>query len=58
MWKQVRGQGLSYSYKIFASPNEGLIFLTFFGATNLVGAYKETKKIIVSCFFELSLEFN
>ncbi|KAF7998270.1 hypothetical protein HCN44_009668 [Aphidius gifuensis] len=56
MWKQVRGQGLSYSYKIFASPNEGLIYLTFFGATNIVGAYKETKKIIDSHLKEKNWE--
>lgn len=56
MWKQVRGQGLSYSYKIFVCPNEGLIYLTFFGATNLVGAYKETKKIIESYLKEKNWE--
>ncbi|XP_011314165.1 uncharacterized protein C05D11.1 [Fopius arisanus] len=48
MWKQVRGQGLAYSFNICARPNEGLMYLTFYASANIVGAYKETKAIIES----------
>lgn len=48
MWKQVRGQGLVYSYFINPKPNEGLIYLTLYLSNNLVTAYKETKNIFVS----------
>lgn len=47
MWRLIRGQGLSYGYSIFPKPNEGLLYLTLFKATNAVAAYKETKSIVV-----------
>ena len=47
MWRQIRGQGFAYSYDIYTKPNEGLLYLMFYKATNVVAAYKETKTIIV-----------
>ncbi|XP_012262723.1 uncharacterized protein C05D11.1-like [Athalia rosae] len=46
MWRQIRGQGLSYGYNIFPRPNEGLLYLTFYRATNIVAAYKEARAIV------------
>lgn len=46
MWKQIRGLGLSYGYAIYPVVNEGLLYLSFYRSTNLVGAYKEAKNII------------
>lgn len=48
MWRQIRGQGLAYSYFINPKPSEGLIYLTFYRSNNVVAAYKETKNIVVS----------
>ncbi|XP_012281093.1 uncharacterized protein C05D11.1-like [Orussus abietinus] len=48
MWRQIRGKGLVYSYDVFTRPNEGLSYLSFYRATNVVGAYKEAKSIIES----------
>ncbi|XP_015601715.1 uncharacterized protein C05D11.1 [Cephus cinctus] len=46
MWRQVRGQGLAYSYSIFPKPHDGLLYLTFYRAANVVAAYRESKSII------------
>ncbi|XP_014204980.1 uncharacterized protein C05D11.1 [Copidosoma floridanum] len=46
MWVKVRGLGLAYGYTIFPRPNEGLLYLQFYRATNPVDSYKETKAII------------
>ncbi|KAK0087176.1 hypothetical protein PV325_001628 [Microctonus aethiopoides] len=46
MWRQVRGQGLAYGCNIFTKPNEGLLYLTFYGSTSVIGAYKETRNIV------------
>lgn len=46
MWKQVRGKGFAYGYTMIVKVNEGLLYLMFIRATNIVGAYKETKEII------------
>ena len=48
MWKKIRGQGLSYGYNMYPSPSEGLLYLSLYRATNIVGAYKEARSIIVS----------
>jgi Zn-dependent M16 (insulinase) family peptidase len=48
MWRQVRGLGLSYGYSIIPRPQEGLLYLSFYRATNCVLAYKEAKNIVVS----------
>lgn len=46
MWKQIRGKGFSYGYTMMSKVNEGLFYLVFSKATNVVGAYKETKNIL------------
>lgn len=46
MWKQIRGKGYAYGYTMMNKVNEGLLYLVFTKATNVVGAYKETKDII------------
>ncbi|XP_057672406.1 uncharacterized protein C05D11.1-like isoform X1 [Diorhabda carinulata] len=46
LWKQIRGKGFAYSYSILCVTCEGLIYLSFDRATNVVGAYKETKAIV------------
>lgn len=48
LWRQIRGQGLAYGYAIIPQPNEGLLYLTLYRATNVVAAYKETKAIAES----------
>nr|CAD7597482.1 unnamed protein product [Timema genevievae] len=46
MWRQIRGQGLSYGYSIVPRPNEGLLYLALYRSTNCVGAYKEARNIL------------
>ncbi|XP_046995924.1 uncharacterized protein C05D11.1-like isoform X1 [Schistocerca americana] len=48
MWRQIRGQGLAYSYSIIPRPHEGLLHLTLYRATNCIAAYKEAKSIVDS----------
>lgn len=48
MWRLIRGQGFAYSYNMIPRPNEGLLYLTFYKATNVIGAYNKTKVILVS----------
>lgn len=46
MWRQIRGKGYAYGYTLINKINEGLLYLVFSKATNVVGAFKETKDII------------
>lgn len=46
MWKHIRGKGYSYHYTIAAKVNEGMLYLVFGRATNVVGAYKEARDIV------------
>ncbi|KAG8228414.1 hypothetical protein J437_LFUL003887 [Ladona fulva] len=46
MWRQIRGLGLAYSYSIGPRPNEGLLYLTLYRATNVIAAYREAKAIV------------
>lgn len=46
MWKQIRGKGYSYNYRMLLKVQEGLLYLVYGRATNVVGAYKETKELI------------
>lgn len=48
LWRQIRGQGFAYGYNIIPRPNEGLLCLTLYRATNVVAAFKEAKNTIVS----------
>lgn len=51
MWKQIRGKGLSYGFGIYLRPNEGLLTLFLYKATNPVMAYEEARNIVVSLFY-------
>lgn len=46
LWRQIRGQGFAYGYSILPRPNEGLLYLSLYRATNVFAAYKETKTIV------------
>ncbi|CAD7087874.1 unnamed protein product [Hermetia illucens] len=46
LWRQIRGQGFAYGYNIIPRPNEGLLCLTLYRATNVVAAFKEAKNTI------------
>lgn len=46
MWKQARGKGYTYGYNICLKANEGLLYLIFSKATNVLGAFKEAKDIV------------
>ncbi|KAJ8023724.1 hypothetical protein HOLleu_36243 [Holothuria leucospilota] len=46
MWKQIRGMGLAYHYRMHVKPEEGLLYLQLFKCTHVVSAYKETKAIV------------
>lgn len=46
MWKQIRGKGLSYGYRITLKVNEGLLYLGFYRSTDVVGAYRESRDIV------------
>eukprot|EP00761_Pharyngomonas_kirbyi_P012880 gb/GECH01012907.1/.p1 GENE.gb/GECH01012907.1/~~gb/GECH01012907.1/.p1 ORF type:complete len:1026 (+),score=213.10 gb/GECH01012907.1/:1-3078(+) len=46
MWRQIRGQGLSYAYGIHTAPEEGLTYFTLFKSGNLPKAYAETQSIL------------
>uniref|UniRef100_A0A182NNB5 Uncharacterized protein n=1 Tax=Anopheles dirus TaxID=7168 RepID=A0A182NNB5_9DIPT len=46
LWRQIRGQGFAYGYNIVPRPNEGLLYLTLYRASNVVAAYKEAVAIM------------
>ena len=46
MWRNIRGPGYSYGYSIAPRVNENLICFSLYRASNLVAAYRETKKIV------------
>lgn len=46
LWRHIRGKGFAYCYSILLQVNEGLLYLGFLHATNVVGAYKETVEIV------------
>lgn len=46
MWKQIRGKGYSYGYRIAVKVSEGLLYLIFAKATNVLSAYQEAKEIV------------
>lgn len=47
-WKQIRGQGLAYSYNMYINLHEQLLYFTLYKATNLTAAFKQFKLITVS----------
>jgi len=48
MWRQIRGNGLAYSYDIYVSYDTGLIYFVLSKSTHLIKAYKEALNIIDS----------
>jgi len=45
-WRRIRGKGLSYSYAMRHSPEEGLFTFVLFKSTNLLSAFQEAHSII------------
>ena len=48
MWKQIRGLGLAYHYRMYCRPEEGLLYFQLFKCTHVVNAYKQAIEIVVS----------
>lgn len=48
MWRSLRGAGLSYDYNVFNATESGLLYFCLSKCTNLVEAYKEGKKLLLS----------
>ena len=46
MWKEIRGKGLAYSYRITLNANEGMLSLYLTRAAQLAGAYEEAQNIL------------
>ncbi|RZF32151.1 hypothetical protein LSTR_LSTR004014 [Laodelphax striatellus] len=46
LWRKLRGQGLTYSYNMLPRPNEGLLYLTFYRATDVIRSYKEAAIVL------------
>ncbi|XP_044726839.1 uncharacterized protein C05D11.1-like [Chrysoperla carnea] len=46
MWRQLRGAGLTYHYRIQPVPNEALLYFVLSRATNVTEAFKVAKKIM------------
>ena len=47
MWCQIRGQGLSYNYRIACKPDSGQLYFQLFKSAQLVQAYKVAMEIMV-----------
>lgn len=48
MWKNIRGKGFAYGYSLVPKAHEGLLTMQLYKATNVVGAYRETRQIVES----------
>lgn len=48
MWRRIRGPGYTYDCILEVLPNEGKIWLFLYRATDVVSAFKEFVKIVVS----------
>eukprot|EP00092_Neocalanus_flemingeri_P035801 GFUD01038981.1.p1 GENE.GFUD01038981.1~~GFUD01038981.1.p1 ORF type:complete len:1002 (+),score=290.69 GFUD01038981.1:52-3057(+) len=48
LWRSIRGGGLAYGYSMWSSTDTGQLFLTLYRSTNLVKAYEEAKKVVMS----------
>lgn len=46
-WKQIRGAGLSYSYGLNVSTDDGLVSFTLSRSTNLAAAYAAAREIVL-----------
>ena len=47
MWRQIRGMGLSYNYRMNCWPDEGQLYFQLAKSSQLVQAYKVAKEIMV-----------
>ncbi len=47
MWREIRGQGLSYGYYLRPSLDEGLMYFGLREASNVVKAYEVTQAMVV-----------
>jgi len=47
LWRQIRGAGLSYNYRIQLSPLTGKIIFALFKSTHICNAYKKAKEIML-----------
>lgn len=62
LWRQVRGMGLSYNYRMMCRPDNGHLYFQLFKSSQLVQAYKVSKEIVhgylsgSTPFEQLSLE--
>jgi len=48
MWRQIRGQGLSYNYRMVCKPDIGHLYFQLFKAAQLVQAYRVAMEIMVT----------
>lgn len=46
MWRQIRGQGLSYNYNLYVRPSEGLLYFVLTKSTLVAAAYREAMQIV------------
>lgn len=58
LFKEIRGQGLAYGFNISSSPNEGLLILHLFRASNVIAAFKEAKRIVETHLQDCSWDEN
>ena len=57
MWRQIRGMGLSYNYRMYCSPESGQMYFQLFKSSQLVQAYQVAREIMVHLSLSLSLSF-
>ncbi|XP_072172090.1 uncharacterized protein C05D11.1-like [Diadema setosum] len=46
MWRQIRGLGFAYHYRMYVRPEEGLLYFQLFKCTHVVSAYRQAKEIV------------
>ncbi|XP_077543701.1 uncharacterized protein LOC144155876 [Haemaphysalis longicornis] len=46
MWRQIRGQGLSYNYNLHVRPSEGLLYFVLTKSTLVAAAYREAMHMV------------
>ena len=57
MWRRLRGAGLSYDYNLFNVTESGLLYFCLSKCTNMIGAYKEGKSLLLE-YAEGKVEFE
>lgn len=46
MWRQIRGMGLSYGYRLECKPEDGLLYFRLLRSSHVMQAYEAAKKIV------------